>query len=145
MKTFIPFSIGNQPVRTMLLSIALCSLSLAGTAHADALHDLLSDLSIAGAGPFSAADGEALWLRDFSAADGTTRACTSCHTAVLRQPGKHAVTGKTIAPMAPSAEPKRLSDRREMEKWLTRNCKWTLGRECSAQEKGDLLMFMKAQ
>lgn len=44
--------------------------------------------------------------------------------------------------MAPSANPERLTDVRKIEKWFKRNCKWTLGRECSAQEKTDLLLYI---
>ena len=45
--------------------------------------------------------------------------------------------------MAPSVNAARLSSRKQIEKWFKRNCKWTLGRECSAQEKGDLLAYLK--
>ena len=47
--------------------------------------------------------------------------------------------------MAPSVNPKRLTDRSKIEKWFKRNCKWTLGRECTPQEKGDILTFLLAQ
>jgi len=48
-------------------------------------------------------------------------------------------------PMAPCVNPKRLTERRQAEKWFKRNCKWTLGRACTAQEKGDLLSFLRNQ
>jgi hypothetical protein len=73
------------------------------------------------------------------------RACTSCHSNDLTQPGRHATTGKAIEPLAPSVNAKRLTERRRIEKWFKRNCKWTLGRECTPQEKGDLLSFMGKQ
>ena len=57
----------------------------------------------------------------------------------------HPQTGKPIKPLAPSANPQRLTDLREINKWLLRNCKWTLGRECSAQEKGDFLTWLRQQ
>lgn len=127
-----------------------CCLTLAlviplATAHADTVDDLLDQFAKTGAGPFDAAAGEALWNKRFPAGNDQPRACTTCHTADLRQTGKHATTGKPIEPLAPSVNPKRLSDRREIEKWFLRNCKWTLGRECTAQEKGDLLLYLKAQ
>ncbi|MFK5970948.1 MAG: DUF1924 domain-containing protein [Candidatus Marithrix sp.] len=31
----------------------------------------------------------------------------------------------------------------QIRKWFKRNCKWTLGRECNAQEKGDILKFIQ--
>ena len=35
--------------------------------------------------------------------------CASCHTQTPVQPGKHAQTGKTIAPLAPTANSQRFS------------------------------------
>jgi hypothetical protein len=123
----------------------LCTVLTAGGAQADAVDELLAEYRGQGAGPFSAAAGDALWEREFTAADGSTRACTRCHTPDPRQPGRHAITGKAIEPLAPSANTKRLTGRRQVEKWLKRNCKWTLGRTCSPQEKGDLLTFLRDQ
>ena len=57
----------------------------------------------------------------------------------------HVCTGKSIELMAPSVNPKRLTDSRLIEKWFKRNCKWTLGRECTPQEKGDLLVYLQTQ
>lgn len=106
----------------------------------EAVDRLLEQYQAEGAGGFSAADGAALWRQSF---DG--RSCTSCHTADPKQAGRHRVTGKAIQPMAPSVNPDRLSDVGQVRKWLLRNCKWTLGRECTAQEKGNLLIWLQAQ
>jgi hypothetical protein len=125
-------------------AIALALLLGAGTAGAGVVDDLLADYQSAGAGPFDPKTGAALWLQEHPSPEGP-RACTTCHTADPTAEGRHATTGKPIAPLAPSARPERLSDRKEIEKWLARNCKWTLGRECSAQEKGDLLVFLRTQ
>ncbi len=65
--------------------------------------------------------------------------CSSCHTSDPTQPGKHAKTGKTIAPLAPAANPVRLTSAAKVEKWFTRNCNDVLGRACTQQEKGDVL------
>ncbi|MCW8907187.1 MAG: DUF1924 domain-containing protein, partial [Sedimenticola sp.] len=51
--------------------------------------------------------------------------------------------GKAIEPMAPTVNPKRLTEVKQIKKWFVRNCKWTLGRECTAQEKGDFLAYLK--
>ena len=123
----------------------LAGLLAAGTAQAATVDDLLSAYQAQGAGPFAPATGAALWRQEFPSQDGAPRACTRCHGDDPKQPGRHAVTGKPIEPLAPSAKPARLSDRREIEKWLRRNCKWTLGRECTAQEKGDLLVFLRGR
>lgn len=45
--------------------------------------------------------------------------------------------------MSPAVNPKRLSDPKKIEKWFLRNCKWTLGRECTPQEKGDYLTYLR--
>lgn len=124
------------------MHLILSGLLATSAAWADTVDDLLGTLRSQGAGTFDSAAGEALWQRRFPSAGGPQRACTSCHTSRL---GRHVVTGKTIEPLAPSVNAKRLTDRRQIEKWLKRNCKWTLGRECTAQKKGDLLSFLRSQ
>ena len=73
------------------------------------------------------------------------RSCASCHGSDLTETGRHAKTGKPIEPLAPSVNPERLTDPKKVEKWLYRNCRWTLGRECSAAEKADFLAFIASQ
>ncbi len=91
---------------------------------------------------FSAQRGGELWNREFTLS-AQPRSCATCHTNDPRLTGKHLRTGKLIKPMAPSVNPDRLTDQRKIEKWFKRNCKWTLGRVCTAQEKGDVLEFLK--
>jgi Domain of unknown function (DUF1924) len=99
-----------------------------------------------GAGPFSAQKGEQLWQQDVvNARDGRARSCTTCHSADLRSTGKHAKTGKAIEPISPAVNSERLASAKKIRKWFKRNCKWTWGRECTAQEKGDLLSFIQSQ
>ncbi|MCU0937671.1 MAG: DUF1924 domain-containing protein [Burkholderiaceae bacterium] len=87
---------------------------------------------------FSALRGAA-FFRAQHASDWT---CTSCHTADPRGVGKHAVTGKAIEPLAPTVNAARLSDPARTEKWFRRNCNDVLKRECSAQEKGDVVAYL---
>lgn len=87
---------------------------------------------------FSAARGKAF----FNATHGAQWSCASCHTANPLASGKHAKTGKAIAPLAPSANPARFSDAAAVEKWFRRNCNDVLGRACTAQEKGDVLQYL---
>jgi hypothetical protein len=47
--------------------------------------------------------------------------------------------------MAPSVNAARLTDQAKIVKWLHRNCKWTLGRECTPQEKGDFLTYIRSR
>jgi hypothetical protein len=109
---------------------------------ADAAKELLHEYAAVTSGPFDAERGRQLWLEQNPSPDGPPRACASCHTDDPRRPGTHPVTRKTIAPLAPSSNPERLKDRREIEKWLGRNCKWTFGRVCTAREKGDVLTWL---
>jgi len=128
---------------TGIAIITLCAIS--GLVQADAISDLETKYRAQGVSGFSASSGEALWKRDFiDSKTGETRNCSSCHGASLSSSGKHASTGKEIKPMARSTNPERYTDQRKIEKWFLRNCKWTLGRECSAQEKGDVLAYLKS-
>jgi hypothetical protein len=128
-----------------VLLIAGAMLCSAG-AHADTVGDLLKQYEAQGASRFTAATAEAMWTKTFNdAKTGEPRKCATCHSEDLRRTGKHAVTGKAIEPLAPSANPKRLTDAEHVEKWFSRNCKWVLGRECSPQEKGDFLVMIRAK
>jgi hypothetical protein len=105
-------------------------------------------LCCVGAIPAMAADaeqGRLLWSQTHMQPKlGKPVSCASCHTADLRQAGKHLRTGRRIEPMALSVNPTRLSDPAKVEKWFRRNCKWTWGRECSEQEKQQIMAWMKA-
>ena len=87
---------------------------------------------------FLAKRGEQLFL----GAHGGEWSCASCHTANPVAPGKHAKTGKAIAPLAPAANPERFTNLSTSEKWFKRNCNDVIGRECTAQEKGDVLAYL---
>lgn len=108
-----------------------------------AVDTLLEEFRGQEATAFDAQQGARFWTRTFSH-DGqpASRQCASCHTADPRRAGKHARTGKPIGALAPSVDGKRLDDIAKIRKWLKRNCKWTLGRECTAQEKGDVLTYL---
>jgi len=54
-------------------------------------------------------------------------------------------TAKRIEPMAPSVNPERLTDPAKIEKWFGRNCEWTIGRDCTTQEKADFLAFIQSK
>jgi mono/diheme cytochrome c family protein len=68
--------------------------------------------------------------------------CSSCHTDNPAALGQHIVTKKTLQPLAPSANPERFTNTAKVEKWFKRNCKDVLKRECTAQEKGDVLSYL---
>ena len=87
---------------------------------------------------FSAQRGEAF----FKTTHGAEWSCASCHTASPLAAGKHAKTGKPIAPLAPAANPERFTDAATVDKWFRRNCNDVLGRACTAQEKGDVMQYL---
>lgn len=109
------------------------------TVNADVVDKLQESYRDSVARPFSAQAGQLLWRQG----GRDQRSCAACHGEDLRQSGKHVSTHKAIRPMAPSANTERLKDAAKIEKWFLRNCKWTWGRECSAQEKGDLLQYLR--
>jgi hypothetical protein len=87
---------------------------------------------------FSAARGQEF----FSARHGGEWSCASCHGNPPIAQGKHANTGKAIAPLAPAAGSRRFTDTAKAEKWFKRNCNDVLSRACTAQEKGDVLAYL---
>lgn len=124
-------------IRTTLLSLALI---IPLVSQADAVSDSLQRWQTDAPLPFDASRGQQLWNSDHNG-----RQCSQCHGDNLTQAGRHQSTGKPIAALAPSANPKRLTDQAQIEKWLGRNCRWTFGRDCTAQEKGDLTLWLSQQ
>ncbi|MEJ2403104.1 MAG: DUF1924 domain-containing protein [Candidatus Thiodiazotropha sp.] len=113
---------------------------------ADSVEQRLQAYQAEGAKDFSAQNGAQVWSRKVEdPQSGNRRSCQDCHGENLTQPGKHVKTGRSIEPMAPSVNPQRLTDARKIEKWFKRNCKWTWGRACTIQEKGDILRFLQQQ
>ena len=118
------------------------------TAVADqqVVNDLINSYQTQGAKSANAVQGKKLWTTEFVIKNQMNkRSCSSCHTANLQNQGKHLSTGKTIKAMAPSVNSLSLSKAKKIKKWLKRNCKWTMGRECNVQEKADLLAYINQQ
>ena len=84
--------------------------------------------------------GEKLWNTNFG-----DRSCSSCHGKDLKAMGAHEKTKKPIKPMALSVNAERYQKTKKIEKWFLRNCKWTFGRECNAQEETNLLSWLISQ
>jgi hypothetical protein len=101
--------------------------------------ELQAAYSAAAGGPADARRGQQLFTQNH----GREWRCASCHGAVPTQPGRHAATGKVIAPLAPAAHPERFTDAAKADKWFRRNCQDVLGRECSAAEKADVLAWLR--
>jgi len=127
-----------------LLLLPLCSYT--ALASEQVIQQQLSSYRSAGAAEFDADRGSSLWHGSHMQPKlGIAVSCSSCHSTHLQHSGQHLRTGKLIEAMAPSVNPERFGDPKKIEKWFRRNCKWTWGRECTAQEKGDILTFLKAQ
>lgn len=132
-------------MKRLWITCALAALCLdwvnAVVAMPPATEQLLDEYRALGADNFSAQRGSVLWQQTY-VVKGQQRSCTSCHGHDVRTAGKHIKTGKPIKPMASSVNSERFTDAGKIEKWFRRNCLWTMGRECSAQEKGDVVEFL---
>lgn len=79
---------------------------------------------------FSAEQGQ----RFYASTHGKEWSCATCHGQSPKASGQHITTGKTLAPLAPAANPERFTRPDKVEKWFKRNCNEVLGRPCTAQE-----------
>ena len=135
--------------RRFLLHTSVLAIALGVTSSlvlASVTSDLMAEYQHSGAQQPDPQKALAMWTQKFPDESGNnTRSCASCHTDNLHANGKHARTSKPIEPLAPSVNKERLTDAKKIEKWFKRNCKWTLGRECSPQEKSDFLSFISSQ
>ena len=136
-------AVGTAVAVTLALALGLPARAAAASPVAEAL---LSEYQVQarreqpGFKGFSAEEGRRLHLSEH-VQDGQKVSCASCHTADPRARGL-TPAGKVVEPLAPSANPDRLTDGRDVEKWFKRNCKQVLGRECSAAEKGHFITFL---
>jgi hypothetical protein len=143
MTTVFPHAFIHAGLRTRLAwpfaaLLGLCL--LAGTAQAadtSAAAQLQRWSEQAGA-PGNATRGQNF----FTSTHGAEWSCASCHGQPPTASGKHASTGKSIAPLAPAFNAKAFTDSAKVDKWFRRNCKDVVSRECSASEKADLLAYL---
>jgi len=131
-------------ISPLIILTLLMQMHVTAVAASPAVEEMLQNFRAQGVTQFNATTGRQFWEQAFTRKNGSeVRRCSSCHTTNLRQNGKHIKTGKMIEPLAPSVNAKRLTEVKEIRKWLKRNCTWTLGRECTAQEQGDVLMYLQ--
>ncbi len=128
--------------RTVMITVALFAAPV--LAEGGVVERLLEEYRAAGAAMPSSEAGRRLWTQEISRGQ-ETRSCASCHTADLRKEGRHAETGRSIRPLAPSVNARRLTEAAKIEKWFGRNCKWTYGRACTPEEKGHFLSYISTQ
>lgn len=89
----------------------------------------------------SAEEGQAFFTRELTI-KGKQVACASCHTSNPADNGKHIVTGKPIRPLSPVTNDKRFSSMEKVEKNFTKHCNDIIGRDCTAQEKGNFIAYL---
>ncbi len=126
--------------------VLLCIAALPAQASETAITQVQDSYRTEEGSAFAATRGKSMWTQSFiQKKSGKQVSCATCHTADLKRAGSHIRTGKTIGPMATTANEERFNDPAKIEKWFLRNCKWTLGRECTAQEKGDFLSYFQSE
>ena len=137
--------IGRLPLIAGAVLVALTASAIAGDPARDAILETYAQQA-RGESPafdgFSAVRGEQLYRDPHNGGNSQTPACAACHTADPRAPGRHVKTGRTIEPMAVSANPRRFTDAADVEKRFARDCPNVIGRTCTAREKGDFLTFL---
>ncbi len=91
---------------------------------------------------FSVEKGRRFYLSSRNWEGDEVSACSTCHTQDPKQEGKHAVSKKSIKPLAPSVNPKRFTDRQKVEKNFSEHCQELYSRDCNAAEKGNFLTYL---
>ena len=121
----------------MRVLVLVLSLTFYSAAYAITPQDLLKTYE-SKSGKASVSRGEQF----FNAKHGKEWSCASCHENPPNHETKHIVTGKVIKPLSPNTDPTRFTDEAKADKWFKRNCNDVLGRECTAQEKADVLVWL---
>lgn len=125
--------VSHWPTLCLTLAGAISPLS-----HAITPSEQLAAYSAQAGTPALAARGQQLFTTSY----GKDWNCSTCHSASPTVTGKHASTGKAIAPMAPAFNAERFTDTAKAEKWFRRNCNDVMGRECTVEEKADVLAWL---
>lgn len=86
--------------------------------------------------------GEQIFTTEHIGKKGKLISCVSCHTADLSKNGLNEHTNKIIDPLSPHANPQRLTNVKEVKKWLRRNFNDVYKREGTALEKGDVIVYI---
>lgn len=91
---------------------------------------------------FSYERGEEIFTSEHIGKRGKKISCVSCHSVNLSLPAKNFFTGKVIEPLSPKVNKKRFTKLKTIKKWLRRNFKDVYKRVGTAQEKGDVLVYI---
>ncbi len=141
LKTSLTLALAVALAATLALSLAPGQ-APAGDLAAARRAIIASYAKAAGRKP-SAERGRKLFQSRHSGGKPATPSCTVCHTTDPHNYGRTRV-GKVIKPMAVSSNPARFTDPKKVAKWIRRNCKTVLGRECTALEKADVLTYLSS-
>ncbi|MFY9074685.1 DUF1924 domain-containing protein [Malaciobacter mytili] len=91
---------------------------------------------------FNVKRGEEIFTSKHIGKKGKEIACTSCHGIDLTKISENFFTAKKIEPLSTKANPSRLTDVKKVQKWLKRNFNDVYNRVGTAQEKGDVLVYI---
>ncbi|MGV3581975.1 MAG: DUF1924 domain-containing protein [Methylophilus sp.] len=111
--------------------------TLSGITHAATSNELLKKYE-----GLSAAASPTRGESFFTTKHGKEWSCSSCHDKVPNHDTHHIVTNKLIKPLSPNVNADRFTNEVKVEKWFKRNCNDVVGRECTAQEKADVLSWL---
>ncbi|AGZ81351.1 DUF1924 domain-containing protein [Campylobacter fetus] len=91
---------------------------------------------------FDAARGGVIFKTKNIGKDNQLLSCESCHGSDLTKSANNVFTNKTLEPLSPNANSSRLTDVKDVQKWLKRNFKDVYQREGTPLEKGDVLYYI---
>lgn len=121
-------------------ALALTVAQVAQVAHAATPAELLASYNAQAGSPGSAERGQEFFTAPRK--NDLNLNCASCHGKLPTGNGRHELTEKRIAPLAPAFNPTRFTDLGKTEGWFRTNCKDVLLRECTAKEKADVLAWL---
>ena len=136
--TTAPSTARRPALRTALLGLLLAGTSWSALAADTSAAEQLARWNSAAGAPGNAERGRVF----FASQHGREWSCASCHQAPPIRDGKHASTGRRIAPLAPAFNPQAFTETAKVDKWFKRNCKDVLARECTPAEKSDLMAYL---
>lgn len=125
-----------------LLPALLIAVGTAAAAQTQTPAQILDSYAKKAGAPASAERGQKFFTQRFQGSNNLFESCTDCHGSKPTARGKDAVSEKPIEPLAPAANRKRLTDPNKVDNYLRINCKDVVGRDCTAQEKADVLAWL---
>lgn len=127
----------TKRVSLLCLMSTFILITFTGMAHAATPNELLKKYEGLSAAA-SPTRGESFFITKH----GKEWSCSSCHDKAPNHDTHHIVTNKLIKPLSPNANSDRFTNEVKVEKWFRRNCNDVVGRECTSQEKADVLSWL---